>query len=211
MEKSSQHGIVLRFALGGSAKRCRRKNRRPGNARSVVFRWPVSRSKIGCQWPRRTYVKYANYACESCHEANALSRLVLREALIERKYLRIFFRCRNGFELRCFFLAEFACVAKPGRRHAPKATPTTTRPLDQIAAGGSFCNNIRYGNDFRSIGDCDPAPSSRPAASRRADLSADSTGRAESSRCDPSSRRDCPTRSGQVDDAVDVHWTGDRG
>ena len=39
-----------------------------------------------------------------------------------------------------------------------------------------------HGNDSRSIGDCDPAPSSRPAASCRADLSADSCSRAESSR-----------------------------
>jgi hypothetical protein len=45
-----------------------------------------------------------------------------------------------------------------------------------IEADGSRYHNLRYGNDFRSIGDCDPTPSSRPAASRRADLPWDLAG-----------------------------------
>ena len=36
-----------------------------------------------------------------------------------------------------------------------------------------------HGNDFRNIGDCDPAPPGRPVAGRRADLPADSRRRAE--------------------------------
>ena len=69
-------------------------------------------------------------------------------------------------------------------------------------------NSQRHANDFRSIGDCDPAPSSRSATSCRANLSADSGRRTESSRCDSSSRRDC-SPGGQARDCHRVHWTGD--
>ena len=64
------------------------------------------------------------------------------------------------------------------RQHGP------VKGLRHLVGGRLCCHNLRHGNDFRSIGDCDPTPSSRSAASCRADLSADSRGRAESCRCD---------------------------
>ena len=54
--------------------------------------------------------------------------------------------------------------------------------LKHIAAGRLCCHNLRHGNDFRSMGDCGPTPSSRSATGRRADLPADSCRRAESCR-----------------------------
>ena len=70
--------------------------------------------------------------------------------------------------------------------------------LNDVAAGRLCCHNLRRGDYFRSIGDCDPAPSSRSAASCRTDLSADSRA---SSRIMPtrlaSSRRNC-SPSGQA-------------
>ncbi len=80
----------------------------------------------------------------------------------------------------------------PWLRCWPQFPADTDHSLAATRCGRqAMSHNLRYGNDFRSIGDCDPAPSRRPAASCRADLSADSRGRAESSRRAPSSRRAC--------------------
>ena len=80
---------------------------------------------------------------------------------------------------------------------------TTSRPWLRSSPGWKRC----HGNHFRSLGDCDPAPSRRPAPSCRADLSADSRRRAESCRCDPSSRRDC-FPSGQARDCRRISSSG---
>ena len=64
------------------------------------------------------------------------------------------------------------------------------------------------GNNFRSIGDCGPTPSSRPAASRRADLPADPGGRAHMPMPGISGRDGLP--SGQARGRRRVHWPGHR-
>jgi hypothetical protein len=62
---------------------------------------------------------------------------------------------------------EQSLVEKEGR-YTFEVHFNTLRPADCVAM------ILRHGDDFRSIGDCDPAPSSRSAASCRADLPADS-------------------------------------